>query len=400
MSSAPWLTVITVVKDDLDGFTRTLRSLSAQDLSGVEYVVVDSSTDRREIPDALASALAFAPDGTGASGAARSGSVTWVPPAGVYAAMNTGMSLASGDYLYFLNAGDELASADVLSSLRAAVSDSSPAWLFGDVEILGTDGSRVITPPWDYASERTRAFSGGYFPPHQGTVVRADLLREIGGFDTSFTIAADYAAFLRLASLADPLRLDVVIARFHEGGVSTQRWARSLAEFHRARRRSDLPGARGGAEWLATARQFLAMAAYRSPWPLAVLVVLSAWLVLTVAGVPAGRAAGVTALGTAQAVAGATWWRRIRLPRSMPILQVIGVGLGVAVVCAIVPALLGLWWLGLVLVLVLAAGAWVVPLRVSRRALPPLGPLPKTRFIGAAAGLVAVLLIALAVGAG
>jgi hypothetical protein len=41
----PWLSVITVVKDDAEGFARTAASLSQQNLEGVEYIVVDSSTD-------------------------------------------------------------------------------------------------------------------------------------------------------------------------------------------------------------------------------------------------------------------------------------------------------------------------------------------------------------------
>jgi hypothetical protein len=62
------------------------------------------------------------------------------------------------------------------------------------------------------------------------------LLEQIGGFDTSYRIAADYAAFLRLSQLADPLIVDYVIAEFFEGGVSSVNWQESFREFHRARR--------------------------------------------------------------------------------------------------------------------------------------------------------------------
>jgi len=44
--TAPWLSVVSVVKDDLLGLARTLRSLSQQDRTDVELVVVDSSADR------------------------------------------------------------------------------------------------------------------------------------------------------------------------------------------------------------------------------------------------------------------------------------------------------------------------------------------------------------------
>lgn len=229
MSSTPWLTVITVVKDATADFTRTAKSLAAQDLTGVEYIVIDSSVDREAIPHVLAEVPSL-----------TSESVHWVEPAGIYAAMNIGLSLARGEYVHFANAGDALYSADILARVRDALigdpsSRADAAWAFGPVEILSQDGTRVITPPWDYASEKATCFSTGHFPCHQGTFVSTSALRSFGGFDTSYSIVADYAAFLRLSQVSDPVELDFVIATFAEGGVSTTRWQESFRQFHAAR---------------------------------------------------------------------------------------------------------------------------------------------------------------------
>ena len=246
----PWLTVVTVVKDDAAGFARSLASLSGQDLDGVEYVVIDSSADRDDAADALAHAGVAA-------------ALTWTEPAGIYAAMNAGLAQASGDFIYFLNAGDVLHDG-VLATLRDAVQAHDPQWVLGDVEIVATDGTRTITPMWDYAAEQTQAFSRGLFPPHQGTAVRTDLLRSVGGFDTSYRIVADYAAFLRFSHIA-PLRIDLVIASFSEGGTSTVRWQESVREFHRARVAILRPsGALAMREKLNTAKQFAALGTYRT----------------------------------------------------------------------------------------------------------------------------------------
>ena len=48
MNQAPWLSVITVVKDDNAGLLATLASLKSQNLDGVEHVVVDSSAISEE----------------------------------------------------------------------------------------------------------------------------------------------------------------------------------------------------------------------------------------------------------------------------------------------------------------------------------------------------------------
>lgn len=222
--SDTWLSIVTVVKDDPEGFIRTLNSVRTQELLGVELCVIDSSRDSSVIESALANAAGLVH------------SYSWMSPAGIYPAMNAGIAEASGDYVYFLNAGDVLAHNDVLSRLRTEIDANSPQWLFGPVEIVSAIGSSVTTPPWDYEAEKRVLFSRGHFPPHQGTLARRELLSSIGGFDTSYRIAADYAAFLKLSRVSDPLVVDFVIAKFAEGGVSSVKWRESFREFHRARR--------------------------------------------------------------------------------------------------------------------------------------------------------------------
>lgn len=246
--TTPWLTVVTVVRDDVPGLRGTVDSLRGQDRDGVDVLIVDSSAD-----PAVASALG--------AGIART---MWVSPEGIYPAMNVGLEHAAGDYVYYLNAGDILHAPDVLASLRGLIVDANPTWLFGRVEIVGADGSRVVTPAWDYAQEKSALFSRGLFPPHQGTLARRDALQSFGGFDTSFRIAADYAAFLRLSLVADPCQTDLVIATFTEGGASTLHWKESFAEFHRARREILRPtGAASLRERVESARHFAKVFAYR-----------------------------------------------------------------------------------------------------------------------------------------
>jgi len=223
----PWLTVATVVKDDEEGFARTWTSVASQDLAEVEVVIVDSSS-----PAGRVAVAGIVEDGLDPAAV----TYEWREPAGIYPAMNEALALATGEYILYLNAGDELFDAGTLERLRGALAEGGPEWAFGPVEIIEAGGLRVITPPWDYSAEKSALFSRGHFPAHQGTVVSRDLLTRAGAFDTSYRISADYACFLRLSQSADPLVLPFVLARFHEGGVSTTAWQESFREFHRARR--------------------------------------------------------------------------------------------------------------------------------------------------------------------
>lgn len=249
--SEPWLTVITVVKDDVDGLLASAASLATQDRSGVEHLVIDGSTDREAVPRALAEA-----------GIAPSVAVAWTEPRGIYEAMNDGLARAGGTYAHFLNAGDRFAGPQVLTRVRRALGGAT--WAFGDVAITDRAGQRVVPPPMDYEAERRASFARGRFPGHQGTFATVAALRGIGGFDTSYRIAADYAAFLRLSLLADPVILPFTVAEFTEGGASTQQWRRSFAEFHRARREILRPtGTAALREQAERLRHLAAVAIYR-----------------------------------------------------------------------------------------------------------------------------------------
>lgn len=253
MTDQPWLSIITVVKDDITGISQTLDSLAGQLLVGVEFLVIDSSVNRNEVPGVLdASGLEF--------------TYSWTEPQGIYSAMNIGLASANGTYIYFLNAGDELLH-DVLARVKNASFAGSSPWMIGPIEVVSPQGSRVTSPHWNYSEEQHSLFARGKFAPHQGTFARTRDLQEVGGFDTEYRIAADYAAFLRLTLISAPTMLDFPVARFYEGGTSTSQWKQSFAEFHRARLEILAPqGFSAITERFYTARQYFLVGLYRRFW--------------------------------------------------------------------------------------------------------------------------------------
>ena len=241
----PWLTVVTVVKDDPEGLKRTAASLQSARHDGIEHLIVDSSrvpVNGIQAPDAR---------------------ILHEPPRGVYAAMNTGVLEARGEFVWFLNAGDEAATDEVLARIQEVVVDTT--WAFGPVIVVDRSGKETRTPAWSYQRERARAFARGHFPAHQGTIVRRQTLMDLGGFDTSFRICADYAMALHLSRVSDPVVIDTPLARFYEGGLSTAAWRESVKEFHRARREVlDPKGLSALVEGFDTGLQFVKLGLYRT----------------------------------------------------------------------------------------------------------------------------------------
>ena len=146
----------------------------------------------------------------------------------IFAAMNRGATESAGYHVYFLNAGDTLSS-DSLTTLRHALAaNNSPPWAYADVEMVDDQGRILAPAPWDHAEERSRFFARGYFPCHQGTVVRGSVIRSLGGFDTSYVIGGDYDLFLRIDRLYPPTHLPFTLARFSPGGASSENWWTAL----------------------------------------------------------------------------------------------------------------------------------------------------------------------------
>ncbi len=228
----PTLSIVTVVKDDLPGLLKTQSSLVGQTSQNFEWVIVDGSG-------------ASAEPGSATDHLSIPNNYLWLAPTGIYPAMNTGLNRALGDYVWFINAGDLVADEFTVEELLKVLNKHRPSWLVGQVEFTHPDGSTVTPPPFDYQAEKKRLFARGRFPPHQGTIARKSLLRELDGFNEDFHIAADYEMALRLSLIADPIVLPENLARFSVGGVSSSNWTRSLKEFRSARHSVfDIRGAR------------------------------------------------------------------------------------------------------------------------------------------------------------
>ena len=217
------ITVVSVVKDDAPGLRLTLDSFGPKPTPDSRILVLDGSADRDVIPKLLALYPFLETE------------YHWSPPTGVYGAMNDALNLVQSQYVYFLNAGDTLASDRVPSKLQNSLAKSSPIWAIGRVLFFSENGERLTEPPWSYERERKRLFARGVFPAHQGVVAQTEALRQQGGFDLKFRITADYVSILKLARESAPLELDFPLASFHQGGLSTSEWRLSLREFHRAR---------------------------------------------------------------------------------------------------------------------------------------------------------------------
>jgi len=170
-----------------------------------------------------------------AKAAKRGGCVRWTsePDSGIYDAMNKAIHWARGSYLLFLGADDLLEPGALDAIARAVGGETPPDIVCGATRVFGDDGRA-----WDEAAREVvrRGMAQRAPARHQSIAVRRALLERVGGFDTSFPIAADYELYLRLIEAGASVSLvPERLSRFRLGGVSSEDATRTAREYARVR---------------------------------------------------------------------------------------------------------------------------------------------------------------------
>jgi glycosyltransferase involved in cell wall biosynthesis len=177
----PDLSIITINLNNLVGLKKTMQSVFAQEVSGYEYIIIDGgSTDgSKEYMNQFADKLSY--------------SVSEKDD-GVYDAMNKGIAKARGTFLMFLNSGDFLVNQNVLMSLNKCIKTQTRDIFYGNIQMTDHAGNISLLR---YPSELTLAFLNRATINHQASVIKSSLFQEMGLYDTSFSLAADYVFFLK-----------------------------------------------------------------------------------------------------------------------------------------------------------------------------------------------------------
>ena len=134
------------------------------------------------------------------------------PDTGIYNALNKGVRDAKGEWFYVLGADDYISHPEILDSL---ICDECPITkvIVAPIERDGMD------PYFTNLADLKRILMGVAYS-HQGVIVRTHTMREFGGFDETYKIAADGDLFFRMHKRALCFRYTFrPFANFFLGGV-------------------------------------------------------------------------------------------------------------------------------------------------------------------------------------
>lgn len=130
------------------------------------------------------------------------------PDNGIYDAFNKGWKMARGEWIYYLGGDDKLTPYGIPDLLA----NECP-----DIDLLG--GSVFLLWP---NGRQKKQLSRGYRGCHQAYLTRRTTIQQVGGFDISYKIIADFEMLTKLAVSKKHAvaNYDISIAYFRVGGVS------------------------------------------------------------------------------------------------------------------------------------------------------------------------------------
>jgi glycosyltransferase involved in cell wall biosynthesis len=213
-SQKPLLTVITVVYNDVKNIERTMLSVLNQTYPFIEYIVVDGLSS----------------DGTVVLIHRYKNRITRFiseKDEGIYDAMNKGLEMATGDYVLFMNSGDEFYANDTVDAVFAAADDADI--YYGETEMITADGKSLGQRRHKAPEQFTwRDFKYGMSISHQAIYIRRSLIEP---YDPRYQLSADIDWILRAAKKANTIvNVHRYVAKYTIGGMSKKRHRQSLAE--------------------------------------------------------------------------------------------------------------------------------------------------------------------------
>lgn len=207
----PRFSIVTITRNHRAGLAATAASIQTQTCTDYEWIIIDgASTDgtQADFHNYTSAILISEPD------------------AGIYDAMNKGLDLCTGDYVIFMNAGDQFA--DVLTlEMIADFTNTPPDFIYGD----SLEGNH-------YKSARPyHTISQNMFTHHQAMIYNRAVLGDLR-YNLDYKIAADYDLTLRFLKRAKRIvYIPAAICIFEQGGVSQRQAALGRHEQFLSRKR-------------------------------------------------------------------------------------------------------------------------------------------------------------------
>jgi len=216
--------LITVTYNAEKMVERTLKSVQGQTYKNIEYIIIDGASKDNTL-SIIKKYQADIPNFSCIS----------EPDKGLYDAMNKGLQRATGDYVWFLNAGDTLHSDTILEQIAQQLTDcyssdkSLPNIIYGETDMVNEHGNFI-------ARRRLKApkrlnwqhFKMGMLVCHQSFIVRRNIAPL---YDLQYRFSGDFDWCIRCMKSAGTIHnTQLILSDYLNEGMTTANRKASLKE--------------------------------------------------------------------------------------------------------------------------------------------------------------------------
>ena len=212
MEVQPKITVITVTYNAGKSLEEAILSVISQTYANIEYIVIDGgSTDETlDIIEKYEDRIYY-----------------WIsePDKGIYDAMNKGWKRSSGEWIYYLGSDDVLLENGL--EILANEIDTNSDIIYGNIiydKIWGRIEKKAYPP---------RCLKHFMCCSHQAVIMKKSVMEQLDGFNTSYSIIADFDLFQRAFLKQHIFRyINKPIAIFSMRGVSSYSFSLEFERYH------------------------------------------------------------------------------------------------------------------------------------------------------------------------
>ncbi len=211
----PLVSIITVTYNAEQFIERCILNIAAQTYKNIEHIIIDgNSTDKtKQIVEQYKTKV-----------------TTFIsePDKGLYDAMNKGIKIATGKYIWFINADDQIFAKETLQEVMNNCSENTDIY-YGETLIVDATGKEIgmrrhSTPE----NLNYKSLKKGMKVSHQSIIVR----KEIAGlYDLKYRFSADYDWVIKVLKKAKTIcNTQIILSRFNDEGLTKKNVKTGLKE--------------------------------------------------------------------------------------------------------------------------------------------------------------------------
>ena len=214
--------IITVTYNAITVLEDTMNSVCRQSYKNIEYIIVDgaSSDGTIDLAESYRAKKTYL----------KRFEIISETDNGLYDAMNKGLNAATGDYIWFLNAGDTLKNETVVAEIaQIAEKNMSPDIIYGETDLTDAGGNVFAERRLKAPKRLTwKSFRMGMLVSHQAFIAKRDICPE---YNLKYRFSADFDWCIRCMKGAKTIiNSELRLINYQYEGTTTSNRKASLKE--------------------------------------------------------------------------------------------------------------------------------------------------------------------------